>query len=130
MSPVLDRGHDLAHPVETDQAWSESYYFNCYDPVTDCGFFTRVGVRPLEGTIDVGLHVWVPGGGLARLRHVRPQHEMIDTDLEVGPVRYRMLEAGRREGLARWTYDGRVGYGISEYLHQLDHEGRPVVPIE
>ena len=34
------------------------------------------------------------------------------------------------EGLARWTYQGRTGYGISEYLHQFDGEGRPVVPID
>jgi hypothetical protein len=39
------------------------------------------------------------------------------------------------EGLARWTYDDprgadRTGYGICEYLHQLDAAGRPVVPVE
>jgi hypothetical protein len=34
------------------------------------------------------------------------------------------------EGLARWTYDGASGYGISEYLHQLDANAQPVVPIE
>jgi hypothetical protein len=38
------------------------------------------------------------------------------------------------EGLARWTYDdgtdARTGYGICEYLHQLDDAGRPVVPVE
>jgi hypothetical protein len=34
------------------------------------------------------------------------------------------------EGLARWTYEGQVGWGISEYLHQLDGDGRPKVPIE
>ncbi len=34
------------------------------------------------------------------------------------------------EGLARWTYEGQTGYGISEYLHQLDADSRPVVPIE
>jgi hypothetical protein len=34
------------------------------------------------------------------------------------------------EGLARWTYEGRTGYGISEYLHQLDDDGVPLVPIE
>ncbi len=39
------------------------------------------------------------------------------------------------EGLARWIYvdpDGteRTGYGISEYLHQPDGSGRPVVPVE
>ena len=33
------------------------------------------------------------------------------------------------EGLARWTYEGRTGTGISEYLHQLDDDARPVVPI-
>jgi hypothetical protein len=38
------------------------------------------------------------------------------------------------EGLARWTYEdpsGRVrtGFGICEYLHQLDDDGRPVVPV-
>ena len=103
MSPVLANTHDLAHPVESDGAWSESYYFNCYDPDGDCGFFTRVGVRPNDGTIDVGLSIWKPGGGLARLGHMRPQTEMIDQDLEVGPVRYRMQEAGKSW---RLTADG------------------------
>jgi hypothetical protein len=40
---------------------------------------------------------------------------------------------GRRtqinEGLARWTCGDRQGYGIAEYLHQLDAEGRPVVEV-
>ena len=34
------------------------------------------------------------------------------------------------EGLARWTYEGRTGYGIAEYLHQLDADGHPVVAVE
>ncbi|HWE68967.1 MAG TPA: hypothetical protein VG205_01320, partial [Acidimicrobiales bacterium] len=33
------------------------------------------------------------------------------------------------EGLARWTYEDRTGYGICEYLHQLDDTGTPVVPV-
>src|SRR5205807_1852582 len=59
--PILDERHDFAHPVEGDTAWSESYYFNCYDPEADTGFFTRIGVRPNEGTMDVGLSAWLPG---------------------------------------------------------------------
>ena len=90
--PVLDEKHDFAHPVEGDTAWSESYYFNCYDPATDAGFYSRVGIRPNEGTIDVGMAIWVPGGGLAHLRHVREQREMIERRLEVGPVTYEMIE--------------------------------------
>src|SRR5206468_1982431 len=235
--PILDEQHDFAHPVEPDTAWSESYYFNAYDPVTDTGLFTRIGVRPHEGTMDVGLSVWLPASELATVHGVRPQREMTDSDLAVAGVRYERLRpmaewritcdaeasvrdlAGRRpprsarvaldlvfhalapavgsdgqgragagasaaarasvgtghleqaggwsgwieadgvrhalgeargdllrvapvahavggrrtlinEGLARWTYEGRTGYGIAEYLHQLDADGRPVVPIE
>jgi hypothetical protein len=41
-------------------------------------------------------------------------------------------ETGRTvwlDGLARWSYEGREGYGIAEYLHQLDPQGRPLVPV-
>ena len=90
--PILEPHHDRGHPVEADTAWSESYYFNAYDEHSDSGFFTRIGIRPNEGTMDVGLSVWLPGGDLAEYRHVKEQHEMIDTALEVGGVRYEMIE--------------------------------------
>ena len=106
--PVLDASHDRAHPVEGDGAWSESYYFNCFDPDADVGFFTRIGVRPNEGSIDVGLSVWLPGGGIDHLGWRREQHEMIDSVLDVGPVRYEMLELGRRW---RLTADGDARTG-------------------
>src|SRR3954451_18125435 len=89
--PVLDESHDYAHPVEGDSAWSESYYFNGYDPDADVGLFTRIGVRPNEGTIDVGLSVWLPGDEIANVRGVRPQAVMTDDDLEVGGVRYERV---------------------------------------
>ena len=90
--PILDASHDFAHPVEGDTAWSESYYFNGYCPVADAGLFTRIGVRPNQGTIDVGLSVWLPSGELAHTRAVRPQTQMTDSDLEVGGVRYERVE--------------------------------------
>ena len=39
------------------------------------------------------------------------------------------------EGLTRWTCrtasgDTTSGYGIAEYLHQVDDDGRPTVPVE
>ncbi len=103
--PILSPEHDLAHPVEGDTAWSESWYFNAYDPGTDSGFFTRVGVRPNEGTMDVGMSVWLPGGDLGEYRAVKEQRTMVDTVLEVGDVRYEMLEATRAW---RLTMDGTV----------------------
>jgi hypothetical protein len=95
--PVLDARHDLAHPVEGDSAWSESYYFNGYDPASDTGLFTRIGVRPHEGTMDVGLSLWLPGNRIANVRGVREQREMTDSDLDVGGVRYQ-----REEPMVRW----------------------------
>jgi hypothetical protein len=91
--PVLEPRHDRAHPVESDAAWSESCYFNAYDPESDSGFFTRIGIRPNEGTMDVGLSVWLPEGGLGEYRCVREQHEVIDSPIEVGGVRYDKLDA-------------------------------------
>src|SRR5437870_7885729 len=89
--PILDARHDFAHPVEPDTAWSESYYFNAYDPSTDTGLFTRIGVRPNEGTMDVGLSVWLPGTDLATVHDIRPQTVMMDFDLAVGGVRYERV---------------------------------------
>lgn len=94
--PILDPRHDAMHPVESDSAWSESYYFNAYDPGSDTGLYTRIGIRPHEGTMDVLLAVWLPGRRIAFVRETREQHEMCGSPLEVGGVRYECLEPGRR----------------------------------
>jgi hypothetical protein len=93
--PILDARHDLAHPVEGDSAWSESYYFNAYDPGTDSGLFSRVGIRPNEGTMDVGMSLWLPNGELGTYLCVKEQRAMVDSFLEVGAVTYEMLEPGQ-----------------------------------
>ena len=90
--PILDASHDFAHEVEGDSAWSESYYFNAYDPAVDAGLFTRIGVRPNEGTMDVGLSLWLPGNRIANVRGVREQRVMTDDDLDVAGVRYHRVD--------------------------------------
>lgn len=109
--PILDERHDFAHPVEGDTAWSESYYFNGYDPATDTGLFTRIGVRPNEGTIDVGLSLWLPGDRVASMRAVREQTVMTDDDLHVGGIAYERLAPLKEwrltaEGVAAALVDG------------------------
>jgi len=86
--PMLDASHDFAHA-------GESYYFNAYDPSVDAGLFTRIGVRPNEGTIDVGLSVWLPDDRIANVRGVREQTVMTDSDLAVGGLRYERVEPMR-----------------------------------
>src|SRR6185436_18704591 len=111
--PVLDERHDFAHPVEGDAAWSESYYFNAYCPVVDAGIFTRIGVPPNEGTMDVGLSVWLPGSDFAHVVAVREQREMVDVGLGVdgqgragkGASAATSLSVGKGhlEQAGRWT---------------------------
>jgi hypothetical protein len=118
--PILAPSHDLAHPVESDTAWSESYYFNAYDPASDSGFFTRIGVRPNEGTMDVGLSVWLPGGDLAEYRHTVDQREMVGSPLVVGGVRYELLEA-----MQSWRILADVD-AAARTCHPSDGGTRPV----
>jgi hypothetical protein len=118
--PVLGEEHDFAHPVEADVAWSESYYFNCYDPVTDCGFYTRIGVRPNEGTLDAGIAFWLPNGDMTHLGGVREQREMTDDDLEAGGVRYervRPMQEWRLSASGDVTVRSLDGHGDARPAH-------------
>jgi hypothetical protein len=119
--PILEPHHDFGHPVEVDAAWSESYYFNGFDPGTDSGLFTRIGIRPNEGTMDVGLSLWLPGDGLAEYRAVKEQREMVETVLEVGDVRYEMLEPMR---VWRLTFDGVAPVRVCTRGSVSGHEAR------
>jgi hypothetical protein len=73
-----------------------------------------------------------------RVSHVRATdkrgrvHELRADVVRVAPHRMQQGDSGSllNEGLARWTYEGRTGWGISEYLHTLDAHGRPKIPIE
>lgn len=100
--PILEPLHDQMHPVEGDSAWSESYYFNGYDPGADAGFYTRIGIRPNEGTIDVMLALWLPGGRIAFYQAKREQKVMCEPPLEVGGVRYAGVAPGKR-----WQLSGQ-----------------------
>jgi hypothetical protein len=99
---TVSASDEQPHAVEGDGQWSESYYFNLYDPKSGLGGFTRIGVRPNEGTMDVGLSFFLPDGGFVHVRHVKPQHTNT-SDLEVEGVRYELVKP-----LERWrlTYDG------------------------
>jgi hypothetical protein len=118
--PVLDASHDYAHPVEGDSAWSESYYFNGYDPGSDIGLFTRIGVRPNEGTIDVGLSVWLPGDRIALAGGVREQRVMTDDDLDVTGVTYERVEP-----MQTWRLTADAEAEVRGLGESLRERGRP-----
>ncbi|HKS91805.1 MAG TPA: hypothetical protein VJQ83_07745 [Tepidiformaceae bacterium] len=93
---------DDIHPVGADKAWSESYYFNFYDPDREVGMFTRMGLRPNEGWCDA-LHVLYLGGERVAFTYGREALPEMTDRLQVGG-----LQLTRGESFKRWTvaYDG------------------------
>ena len=87
------------HPVGSDAAWSESYYFNVVDPDTKRAMFTRMGFRPGEGWAD-GLHVVYLGGDRVAFtygrRDIDPDLTAYDDDLTAGHLRLSCLEPFER----------------------------------
>jgi len=83
MNPLDER----MHPVGTEPAWSESYYFNFVDPDSKVAMFTRMGFRPGDGWAD-GLHAVYLGGDRVAFTYGRRDIEAdlhkYDHDLTVG----------------------------------------------
>ena len=85
----------------------------------------RLQFGPADGVTHTATHV-----------HATDKTGRVDEiDAEIlrvspGPAGVKANTTIVNEGLARWHYNGATGYGISEYLHQLDSAARPVVPIE
>lgn len=97
-----DPADELFHPVGDHAAWSESYYFNFVDPVTEVGAFTRMGFRPNDGWADALHAVYLPGGRVAftysRRTDLTPEvvASLGPLDPTVGDLTLRRGEAFRR----------------------------------
>jgi hypothetical protein len=83
------------HPVGEDRAWSESYYFNFYDPASGLGMFTRMGLRPNEGWCD-GLHAVYLGGDRVAFTYSRENLPGMTDNLQVGGLKLERLDPFKR----------------------------------
>ena len=85
------------HPVaDPSPHWSDSLYFNAWDPATDAFVMTRIAVLPNQGRATGGMIVWV-GGELA-YGYGRELDELPPTDwdlMSTDGLTYRMLESGQ-----------------------------------
>src|SRR5882724_12543803 len=93
--PVLEPRHDYPHAVETDSAWSESWYFNAYSPGSRAGFVTRIGIRPHDGFAHALAVFWLPDGSAVQLEERRPAREIDDEATWTEHVRYDRIEPMR-----------------------------------
>ena len=89
--------HERLHPVEDPSPhWSDSLYFNAWDPATDAFLMTRIAVLGNQGRVTGGMILWV-GGELA-YGYGRELDEIPTADWDVmstDGLTYRMLESGQ-----------------------------------
>jgi hypothetical protein len=85
------------HPVEdASPHWSDSLYFNAWDPTTDAFLMTRIAVLGNEGRVTGGMIVWVDGE--LTYGYGRELDEIPPTDWDVmstDGLTYRMVESGQ-----------------------------------
>jgi hypothetical protein len=86
------------HPVGSDSPhWSDSLYFNAWDPASGTFLMTRMAVRPNEGVRTAGMLAWLDG--VPAWGYGRDLEGPATADWDVmtmGALTYRMEEALRR----------------------------------
>jgi len=85
------------HPVEdASPHWSDSLYFNAWDPGTDTFMMTRIAVLANSGRVTGGLIVWADGE--LAYAYGRQLDAIPPTDWDImatDGLTYRMLQAGQ-----------------------------------
>lgn len=80
MGVRLEPQDEYLHPLEDDQNFQESMYFNVFDPERQVGGFVRLGNRPNEGYAEMTVCTYLPDGRVAFM-FKRPEidgHEALD----------------------------------------------------
>lgn len=85
------------HPVEDPSAhWSDSLYFNAWDPGTDTFLMTRIAVLANAGRVTAGMVVWRNGLPAYAFSHDLDEIPPTDWDvMAVGGLTYRMVASGQ-----------------------------------
>ena len=85
------------HPVEDPSPhWSDSLYFNAWDPASDTFLMTRIAVQANAGVVSAGMVVWRQGVPCYAHGHELAEIPPTDWDvMAVGAITYRMLSAGQ-----------------------------------
>jgi hypothetical protein len=119
------------HPVEDPSPhWSDSLYFNAWDPTSSAFVMTRVAVLANSGRVTGGMIVWVDGA----LSYVygRELHEIPPTDWDVmatDGLTYRMLQSGQAWAVQLADGDARAHlewHGLSPATSYDAHPSGPL----
>jgi hypothetical protein len=83
------------HPVgDTSRHWSDSLYFNAWDPATSTFLMTRIAVLANQGQITGGMIVWVDGELVYGYGRALTETPSTDWDvMATDGLTYRMLQS-------------------------------------
>ena len=111
------------HPVEDPSPhWSDSLYFNLWDPDANLFLLTRMAVLPNKPGATAGVLAWIDGRPFAGYGHDLDEVPLADwDDMQIGGLRYRAadplqtwditLENGEDRLSLRWDgFTGVVDY--------------------
>jgi hypothetical protein len=131
-SPITDEDERL-HPIEDPSPhWSDSLYFNAWDPASNAFLMSRIAVRANEPAATAGMIVWVDG--MPVYGYGRDLAEVPPSDWDVMAIEgltYRMLESGQAWALQLADPDA-VGkahlewHGLSPATHYGGHPNGPL----
>lgn len=121
------------HPVEDPSPhWSDSLYFNAWDPATNAFLMSRMAIRANEPAATAGMIVWVDGVPVYGYGHDLTEVPPTDWDvMAIGGLTYRMLESGQAWALqlADPDTEGKVHlewHGLSPATHYGGHPNGPL----
>jgi hypothetical protein len=94
---MLDDRAEQLHPVEDPSPhWSDSLYFNAWDPVASIFCMTRIAVLPNRPRLTAGFLCWVDGTPVYGYGREVDEAPHSDWDvMTVGGLTYRMQQAQR-----------------------------------
>ena len=90
----LSEQDEFPHPVDDAVNFSESMYFNLYDPKQRVGGWFRIGNRPNEGYAEMSVCLFLPGGEVGFM-YARPKITANDKH-EAGGLKFTVDEPFKR----------------------------------
>ncbi|MDP1820163.1 MAG: hypothetical protein Q8K58_09790 [Acidimicrobiales bacterium] len=115
------------HPVEDpSEHWSDSLYFNAWDPATDAFVMTRIAVKANASQVTAGMVVWLAGQPVYGYGDELDEIPPTDWDvMSVGAITYRMLESRQRWVVQLAGADGRAHLEWEGLSPATAYDGHP-----
>lgn len=119
------------HPVEDPSPhWSDSLYFNAWDPGSDTFLMTRIAVLANAQRVTAGMVVWHQGAVVYAYGRELDALPTADWDvMEVDGLGYRMLASGRSWAVQLRDGDDQAHLEWHGEVDPVSYQGHPAGPL-